>query len=98
MALEYYQYVCNYSIFLPKKKQPVESVKVQSILLNDAKEITLSQYNPLTKDYITAHRIKDYRRKTFTLMLLPKVDILFDKVLEGSVYYNECLQHAGLHS
>ena len=60
-------------------------------LLEDARDITLAEYDRNTKDTITAHRMKDYRRKRFNLILLPEVDILFDKILEGSDYWNALL-------
>lgn len=98
MALEYYKYVNNYAVSPPKKVEPKEESKVLELHLGEVKDITLAQYNPATKDIITAHNLKDYRRKTFTLLLLPKADIVFDRVLEGSPYYNEFLQHESLHS
>ena len=77
-------------------KQPIipkapEEVEEGFPLLEDAKEITLAEYDRNTKDIITAHRMKDYRRKQFNLVLLPDVDILFDKILEGSDYWNALL-------
>jgi hypothetical protein len=98
VALELYKYVTNYGVYDQPTTIVTEKVQRNTIHLNDAKEITLSQYNPLTKDYITAHRVKDYRRKTFTLTLLPQVNLMFNKVLEGSDYFNECLQHARIHT
>ena len=97
MALEYYAYVNNYIVQPPTPPKKVEEPNVLSLKMSTAKEITLAQYNPVTKDIITAHNLKDYRRKVFTLLLLPDADIIFDKVLEGS-YYNEFLQHESLYS
>lgn len=62
-------------------------------ILNDAKEITLAEYDTDTKDAITAHHLKDYRRKQFNLILLPKINVLFDTILEGSEYWNALLHH-----
>ena len=97
MTLEYYRYVNNYIVRPPAPPKKVEEPNVLSLKLSDAKDITLAQYNPVTKDIVTAHNLKDYRRKVFTLLLLPDADIVFDKVLEGS-YYNEFLQNESLHS
>lgn len=76
-------------------KSPEEVSKGQPIL-RDAVEITLAEYDPATKDAITAHYLKDYRQRTFRLALLPKCDLLFDHVLEGSDYWNELL-HSKVH-
>ena len=84
-------------------KQPVhikspEEVARGKPILKDAKEITLAQYDVDTKDAITAHNLKDYRRKRFNLVLLPKVNIIFDRVLEGSEYWNGLLHHESSYS
>lgn len=67
-------------------------------ILNDAKDITLAEFDVDTKNAITAHHIKDYRRKRFNLILLPKVDILFDRILEGSEYWNGLLHDESAYS
>lgn len=67
-------------------------------VLEDAKDITLAQYSRYTKEVLTAHRMKDYRRKRFNLILLPEADILFDKVLEGSEYWNGLLHDESPYS
>lgn len=84
-------------------KQPTvvkspEEVFAGKPILNDAKDITLAQYSVDTKDAITAHNLKDYRRKRFNLILLPKIDIPFDRILEGSEYWNELLHHESAYS
>lgn len=84
----------------PVVRQPVvpktpEEVSAGVPILEDAVDITLAEYERVTKDVITAHRIKDYRRKRFNLVMLPKVDILFDRVIEGSEYWGELLKNEG---
>ena len=78
-------------------KQPEEVFAGQPILA-DAKEITLAEFDVKTKDAITAHHLKDYRRKRFNLILLPKIDILFDNVLEGSDYWSGLLNNESAYS
>lgn len=78
-------------------KEPEKEFAGKSIL-SDAKEITLAEYDVDTKDAITAHHLKDYRRKRFNLILLPKVEILFDRVLEGSEYWNALLHNESAYS
>lgn len=98
MALEYYAYVNNYFVDVPQKQTKIEQDNIPSLVLDEPKDITLAQYSPLTSDLITAHNLKDYRRKVFTLLLLPKAEIMFDKVLEGSSYYSEFLQSQDIYS
>lgn len=78
-------------------KEP-EMVFAGKPILNDAKEITLAEYDVDTKDAITAHHLKDYRRKRFNLVLLPDISTLFDKVLEGSEYWNGLLHNESAYS
>jgi len=66
-------------------------------ILSDAKLITLAEHDVDTKDAITAHRLKDYRRKHFNLVLLPNVNIIFDRILEGSDYWNALLRNESSH-
>lgn len=77
--------------------EPELSVQGRPIV-SDAKRITLAEYDVDTKDAITAHHMKDYRRKRFNLALLPKVDILFDRILEGSAYWNELLHNESTYT
>lgn len=62
-------------------------------IIPDAIDVTLAEYDVQTKNAITAHHLKDYRRKRFNLNLLPEVHTLFDCVLEGSDYWNELLHN-----
>lgn len=84
-------------------KQPIVTKSPEEVyaglpLLEDAKPITLAEYNVHTKDIITAHRMKDYRRKKFNLTLLPEVSTFFDKILEGSDYWNALLHNESPYS
>lgn len=78
-------------------KDPTEAEKGRPIL-TDAKEITLAEYDVDTKDAITAHHLKDYRRRRFNLVLLPKIDVPFDRMLEGSEYWNGLLHYESAYS
>ena len=84
---------------LPIAKQPVQIKEHDLVfagkpILSDAKVLTLAQYDVDSKNAITAHNLKDYRRKNFNLVLLPKVDNMFIRVLEGSVYWSELRRNA----
>lgn len=79
-------------------KQPITIEEPEVVfkgrpILYDAKTITLAEFNQDSKNAITAHHLKDYRRKTFNLVLLPKIDILLDSILEGSEYWNAKLHN-----
>lgn len=88
-----YLYSQNVGTKQPHVVTPPEIVYKGKPLLEDAKDITLAEYSVDTKDVITAHRMKDYRRKQFNLVLLPKIDTLFHKVLEGSEYWGALLHN-----
>ena len=75
-------------------KQPIVTKEVDETIpsrrvLDDAKDITLAQFDPVSKDFVTAHRLKDYRRKKFELMLLPDIRILLDYILKGRKGWSE---------
>lgn len=60
------------------KKNPNSS---KTFLMPTAKEVTLAEYNAASSDCITAHRLSDYRRRRFSLTLLPDVGILITDLL-----------------
>lgn len=98
-TIAYYNQLCSRNIVKQPEvvKEPEEVFKGRPIL-PDAKEITLAEYDVDTKDAITAHHLKDYRRKRFNLVLLPDIITLFDKVLEGSDYWNGLLHNESPYS
>ena len=92
--------IALYNVLYPdvEVKQPIVTKSPEEIfigvpILEDAETVTLAEYDAFTKDVITAHRMKDYRRKTFNLALLPEVSIFFDRILEGSDYWNALLHN-----
>lgn len=93
-TINYYVQLCplRQVVQQPRLSEPEEVFKGRPVV-NDAKLITLAEYDVDTKDAITAHHLKDYRRKTSNLVFLPNVNILFDRILEGSEYWNELLHH-----
>lgn len=99
MALEYYKYINRACIITQHTVPQYHEKEVKGLpLLDDAVQITLSQFDPVTKDFITAHKVKDYRRKQFTMTLLPCVNIMFDRLLEGSSFWDEKLLASGTYS
>lgn len=77
----------------PEVTKVVNEVPAGLPIIPDAIDVTLAEYDIATKNAITAHHLKDYRRKRFNLNLLPEVHTLFDSVLEGSDYWNELLHN-----
>lgn len=75
------------------KPAPEEKSKDYHPILDESRVVTLAEFDPVSKDAITAHRLKDYRRKTFNLTLLPDVHILLDDIMEGSTYWNAKLHN-----
>lgn len=91
--IAYYQHIHNYGVHLKTTELTTPGTVVPDLRVDDAKPITLSEYNPKSKFAITAHRVKDYRKKSNSLILLPEVDILFDKLLGGSEYFGGLLPY-----
>lgn len=56
--------------------------------LPTAKTITLAEYSPVSQGAITAHRIRDYRRRSFSLVLLPNVKVAMDMFFTPIVEVN----------
>lgn len=70
-------YVCESAkveVFKPPEKDAIK-------ILSDVKTITIAEITPASRDLITAHKLKDYRRKTFSLLLLPDIDLPIDSLL-----------------
>ena len=79
--LDNYSAIHNYA-YKQQRIQRYTEEAVRSVrLLSDMKQITVAETNPATRELITAHRIKDYRRKTFSLLLLPDIHLLLDELL-----------------
>lgn len=77
----------------PPKPAPKPEKKEYHPILDVSRVVTLAEFDPVSKDAITAHRLKDYRRKTFNFTLLPDVHILLDDIMEGSTYWNAKLHN-----
>lgn len=75
----------------PYKEKPREEKPVFHI--STAKDITLAEYDVSSQGTVTAHRLKDYRRKSFSLVLLPNVKtVLDDRFAPLEVVKGEILQ------
>lgn len=98
-VIAYYSRLCNTKQAVqPAPLKEPEKVFAGKPILNTAKEITLAEYDVDTKDAITAHHLKDYRRRHFNLILLPKIDIMYDRILEGSEYWSALLHNESAYS
>lgn len=93
MAMEYYQAL--YSVLPTVTQQrvtnPIEEAQEGLPIIEDAKQITLAQYDRISKNAITAHNLSEYRSKQFNMLLLPDVHTWFDFLLSGSEYYGKLL-------
>lgn len=89
-VLDNYSAIHNYSLNLTPVKRYEESKPKPVTILSDVKEVTIAEINPLAQGKITAHHLKDYRRKSFSLMLLPDISITLDKLMEETGDINEC--------
>ncbi|MDR1523224.1 MAG: hypothetical protein LBS29_04670 [Endomicrobium sp.] len=81
--IDYYRIVNNKFVQLDFDVQPYQERRdSDAILLDNTQQITLAEYSPLSKNLITAHRLKDYRRKVFTLVMLPLITLPIDYLLD----------------
>lgn len=93
--ISYYEAVSYHPLVSqePRRETYTEKQIESRPLIDESRIVTLAEFDPISKDVITAHRLKDYRRKTFNLTLLPDVRILLDDILEGSTYWNAKLHN-----
>ena len=84
----------NVEVVQPQVVKSPEEASAGKPIIRDAIPVTLAEYDVNTKNAITAHRLKDYRRKRFNLILLPKIETLFERVLEGSEFWNALLNES----
>lgn len=93
MAIELYDalYGSNTRTNLRSESNPIEMAQVGLPIIEDAKPITLAQFDRISKNAITAHRIEDYRRKSFNMLLVPEINTWFDILLGGNDHYAKLL-------
>lgn len=98
MPIRDYDYLLP-DVILRQREVPVyKERQVPGVTLRpDARTVTLSQYDRDTKNYITAHDIKDYRISSFRLSNLPYVTTLFDKLLALDPYFSKALAEERVH-
>lgn len=77
---------------------PIEEAQAGLPIIEDAKQVTLAQYDRVSKNAITAHNLSEYRSKQFNLMLLPDVHTWFEYLLNGSEYYAKLLSNESPYS
>lgn len=87
MGLRDFSALYGYKIELAKHTPYTEPPKRSSstFYLPTAKEITLAEISPAAREAVTAHRLADYRRRTYSLVLLPNIRVALDDLwdLEG---------------
>lgn len=88
--LSNYAAIHNYTIDVEPVKPYSEEEQKSVTVLADAKQVTIAEISPIAKGKITAHKLKDYRRKSFSLILLPDIDLMLDKLLEEKGNIHEC--------
>lgn len=45
-------------------------------------QVTLADVDDRSCDYITAHDLRDYRRKSFNILMMPRVNLPYDAIAE----------------
>lgn len=84
--LKGYGALWNYKLdLIPHKVFTPEPKVKRKYVAPEVTPITLATQDFRTRDYITAHDLRDYRRTTFNMVLLPNVDLPYD-VIAKEVY------------
>lgn len=90
--LSYYKYINNYTItedtykpYIPPPRKEIKYVVPQAI------PITTSDLDVRSRDFITAHDLRDYRRTSFNLVLLPIVTTPYDIIAKEVYGLDECM-------
>lgn len=98
--IEYYDAIAHRPLarFTPEKPPEPERPVEYKPILDTSRVVTLSEFDPVSKEAITAHRIKDYRRRVFNFTLLPEIHLLLDDIMEGSTYWNDKLHNDSPYS
>lgn len=94
---KYYSHIHNYNVNLRYQHKTTPGSQVVTLELNDARDISLAKYSPVAKSFLEMHEPEDYRQTNTSMILLPAITILFDKVLEGSDYYRELLSYGSFY-
>lgn len=90
--LDKYKYVTNYGVSFESYKPYVPPVhKKRKYVPPEVPSITVADGDIRSRDFITAHDLRDYRRTSFNLVLLPKVDLAFDVIAKEVYGLGECL-------
>lgn len=87
-SLKYFSIMSYPYTAIPKPEPPkpvIPEAKLVPFMERADTEITLAEYNPMSSDAITAHKLRDYRRRHFTLPLLPELSIGMDVFLKDDV-------------
>lgn len=85
MAMKHFSALTNLRVVaepIPKYSEP-DSGERKQFQMSTALDITLAEYDPSSRDAITAHRLADYRQHRFTLVLMPEIHIMMDDMLKG---------------
>ena len=83
MAMKYFSLLAGIKLDLSQPQPYVEKKPGASKVFQmpKAKEVTLAEYNPVSRDAITAHHLSDYRHKRFSLILLPNIHVVLEDLL-----------------
>lgn len=62
----------------PRLYEEEKKHSTQMFQMPKAKEVTLAEFHPKSGEAITAHRLSDYRRRRFSLVLLPNIQVAIE--------------------
>lgn len=85
-VLDGYRFVNNYGLLFESYKPYIPPVAAKrQYVVPEVIPVTIAELDPRSKDHITAHDLRDYRRTSFNLVMLPAVTLSYD-VIAKEVY------------
>lgn len=85
-SLDKYRYLLNYGVDITPYTPYTPPPKRRRVyVVPEAVPITIADTDARSQDFVTAHVLKDYRRTSFNLVLLPTVELSYD-IIAKEVY------------
>jgi hypothetical protein len=90
VVLDRFRHVNAYKVSQPVVEKEAAPHSKTLMLPNDTINITLADQSPFTENYVTVHRLADYRRKSSSILLVPHVEAIIDCFLFSREEVMQC--------
>lgn len=82
-VLDKYAVLLHYNVDVVKHNPYVKTPeRVKRYIPPEYIPITLADTDVRSSEYVTAHDLRDYRRKTFNILMMPRVVLPYDNIAE----------------